>query len=108
VDRCADGHTQLTNHVRARRLLTYSISARLTEHQAHRRTHAADQLAVHCCYWHVVDWATVCCVNCCVVHKEKDTETNRIQLVLSGVQNRTTGPYLATINKILIHLGKGR
>jgi hypothetical protein len=30
------------------------------------------------------------------------TETNRIHLVLFGLQNRTCGPYLAAINRILI------
>jgi hypothetical protein len=30
------------------------------------------------------------------------SETNRIQLVLSGMQNRTSDPYLAVINRILI------
>jgi NLI interacting factor-like phosphatase len=33
------------------------------------------------------------------------TETNRIQLVLFGMQNRTFGPYLAAINRILILFG---
>jgi hypothetical protein len=32
------------------------------------------------------------------------TETNRIRLVLSGMQNRTSGPYLAAVNRILISL----
>jgi hypothetical protein len=32
------------------------------------------------------------------------TETNRIRLVLSGMQNRTSGPYLAAINRILFSL----
>jgi hypothetical protein len=32
------------------------------------------------------------------------SETSRIQLVLSGIQNRTSGPYLAAINRILILL----
>jgi hypothetical protein len=31
-------------------------------------------------------------------------KTNRIQLVLYGMQNRTFGPYLAVINRILISL----
>jgi hypothetical protein len=32
------------------------------------------------------------------------TETNRIKLVLSGLQNRTFGPYFAVIDRILISL----
>jgi hypothetical protein len=30
------------------------------------------------------------------------TESNRIHLVLFGIQNRTFGPYLAAINRILV------
>jgi hypothetical protein len=30
------------------------------------------------------------------------TETNRMHLVLFGMQNRTFGPYLAAINRTLI------
>jgi hypothetical protein len=35
------------------------------------------------------------------------TETNRIPLVLFGMQNRTFGPYSATIDRILIPLMEG-
>jgi hypothetical protein len=35
------------------------------------------------------------------------TETNRIQLVLFGMHNRTCGPCLAAINRILISLVAG-
>jgi hypothetical protein len=34
--------------------------------------------------------------------KREITETERTQLVLSGMQNRTFGPYLAAINRILM------
>jgi hypothetical protein len=37
---------------------------------------------------------------------EYTSETNRIHLVLFGKQNRTSGPYLAAINRILISLMK--
>jgi hypothetical protein len=36
------------------------------------------------------------------------TETNRIHLVLFGVQNRTFGPYVTAINRVLISLWIGR
>jgi hypothetical protein len=32
------------------------------------------------------------------------TETNRIELVLTGMLNRTSGPYLAAISRILVSL----
>jgi hypothetical protein len=36
------------------------------------------------------------------------TETNRTQLVLFDMQNRTFGPYLVTINRILVPVMRGR
>jgi hypothetical protein len=40
----------------------------------------------------------------CAKHRGRTyiTATNRIQLVLFGIQNRTLGPYLAAIHRILI------
>jgi hypothetical protein len=35
------------------------------------------------------------------------SETNRVPLVLFGMQNKTTGPYLAAIDRILISLVAG-
>jgi hypothetical protein len=42
---------------------------------------------------------------CCLArHAAVITETNRVHLVLFGMQNRTSGPYLAAINRMHVSL----